>query len=232
VVLADEINRTPPKTQAALLEAMQEHQVTVAGQRYAFDEPFFVLATQNPIEMEGTYPLPEAQLDRFMFKILVEYPNFDDELAIAESTTGGDLPKLEPIIDRAQILQLQRTVRKVLVGRSVSSYAVSLVRATRPNSPDAPDFVNKYLTWGAGTRACQALLLGGKAHALLDGRVHVSTDDIRYVARPVLRHRLVTSFTAESDGVTADHIVEKLFETVTEGRMKDEGWNERMKDEG
>jgi MoxR-like ATPase len=223
ILLGDEINRTPPKTQAALLQAMQEYKVTTAGEDYALEKPFLVLGTQNPIEQEGTSPLPEAQLDRFMFKILVEYPNFDDELAIAESTTGGDLPKLEPIIDRAQILQLQRTVRKVLVGRSVSSYAVSLVRATRPNSPDAPDFVNKYLTWGAGTRACQALLLGGKAHALLDGRVHVSTDDIRYVARPVLRHRLVTSFTAESDGVTADHIVEKLFETVTEGRMKDEG---------
>ena len=216
VLLGDEINRTPPKTQAALLQAMQEYRVTTAGQDYPLERPFLVLGTQNPIEQEGTYPLPEAQLDRFMFKIQVEYPSFEEELAIAEGTTSGDLPKLQPILDRDAILHLQRTVRKVLVGRSVSAYAVSLVRATRPGSSDAPDFVNKYLTWGAGTRACQALLLGGKAHALLDGRVHVSTDDIRYVSRPVMRHRLVTSFTAESDGVTADHIVEKLFETVRE----------------
>ncbi|HEX5443832.1 MAG TPA: AAA family ATPase, partial [Pirellulales bacterium] len=216
VLLGDEINRTPPKTQAALLQAMQEYKVTTAGQDYPLERPFLVLGTQNPIEQEGTYPLPEAQLDRFMFKIQVEYPSFDEELAIAEGTTSGELPKLQPILDRDAIVHLQRTVRKVLVGRSVSAYAVSMVRATRPGSPEAPDFVNKYLTWGAGTRACQALLLGGKAHALLDGRVHVSTEDIRYVARPVMRHRLVTSFTAESDGVTADHIVEKLFETVRE----------------
>ena len=216
VLLGDEINRTPPKTQAAMLQAMQEYKVTTAGQDYPLERPFLVLGTQNPIEQEGTYPLPEAQLDRFMFKIQVEYPSFDEELAIAEGTTSGDLPKLQPILDRDAIVHLQRTVRKVLIGRSVSAYAVSLVRATRPGSPEAPDFVNKYLTWGAGTRACQALLLGGKAHALLDGRVHVSTEDIRYVARPVMRHRLVTSFTAESDGVTADHIVEKLFETVRE----------------
>jgi MoxR-like ATPase len=175
-----------------------------------------VLGTQNPNEQEGTYPLPEAQLDRFMFKILVDYPSFEEELAITESTTGGDLPTLRPILDQQAILQLQKIVRKVLVGRSVSAYAVNLARATRPGSPEAPEFVNKYLTWGAGTRACQSLILGAKAHALIDGRVHVSTDDIRYVARPVMRHRLVTSFTAESDGVTADHIVEKLFDTVRE----------------
>ncbi|HXT58872.1 MAG TPA: MoxR family ATPase [Pirellulales bacterium] len=216
ILLGDEINRTPPKTQAALLQAMQEYKVTTAGEDFPLERPFLVLGTQNPIEQEGTYPLPEAQLDRFMFKILVDYPSFDEELAIAETTTGGDLPTLGPILDRAEIINLQRVVRKVLVGRSVSAYAVSLVRATRPGSPEAPDYVNKYLTWGAGTRACQSLLLGAKAHALLDGRVHVSTEDIRYVARPVMRHRLVTSFTAESDGVTADHIVEKLFETVRE----------------
>jgi MoxR-like ATPase len=216
ILLGDEINRTPPKTQAALLQAMQEYKVTTAGEDFPLERPFLVLGTQNPIEQEGTYPLPEAQLDRFMFKILVDYPSFDEELAIAESTTGGDLPTLGPILDRAEIINLQRVVRKVLVGRSVSAYAVSLVRATRPGSSEAPDYVNKYLTWGAGTRACQSLLLGAKAHALLDGRVHVSTEDIRYVARPVMRHRLVTSFTAESDGVTADHIVEKLFETVKE----------------
>src|SRR3569623_246359 len=216
ILLGDEINRTPPKTQAALLQAMQEYKVTIAGEDFALEKPFLVLGTQNPIEQEGTYPLPEAQLDRFMFKILVEYPSFDEELAIAEATTSGDPPNLAPILDRAEILNLQRIVRKVLVGRSVSAYAVSLVRAKRPGAPEAPDYVNKYLTWGAGTRACQSLLLGAKAHALLDGRVHVSTEDIRYVARPVMRHRLVTSFTAESDGITADHIVEKLFETVRE----------------
>jgi MoxR-like ATPase len=216
ILLGDEINRTPPKTQAALLQAMQEYKVTIAGEDFNLEKPFLVLGTQNPIEQEGTYPLPEAQLDRFMFKILVQYPTFEEELAITESTTGGDLPTLRPILDQATILQLQKTVRKVLVGRSVSAYAVNLARATRPGSPEAPDFVNKYLTWGAGTRACQSLILGAKAHALLDGRVHVSTEDIRYVSRPVMRHRLVTSFTAESDGVTADHIVEKLFETVRE----------------
>jgi MoxR-like ATPase len=216
ILLGDEINRTPPKTQAALLQAMQEYKVTTAGEDFSLEKPFLVLGTQNPIEQEGTYPLPEAQLDRFMFKVLVEYPSFDEELAIAEATTSSDMPTLQPILDRAVILQLQQTVRKVLIGRSVSAYAVNLVRATRPGSAETPDFVNKYLTWGAGTRACQSLLLGAKANALLDGRVHVSSEDIRYVARPVLRHRLVTSFTAESDGVTPDHIVEKLFETVSE----------------
>ena len=216
IVLGDEINRTPPKTQAALLQAMQEYKVTIAGEDFPLEKPFLVLGTQNPIEQEGTYPLPEAQLDRFMFKILVEYPSFDDELAIAEATTSGDMAELRPILDRNAIINLQRIVRKVLIGRSVSSYAVALARATRPGSDEAPDFVNKYLTWGAGTRACQCLLLGAKAHALLDGRVHVSSEDIRYVARPVMRHRLVTSFTAESDGVTADHIVEKLYESVRE----------------
>jgi MoxR-like ATPase len=216
ILLGDEINRTPPKTQAALLQAMQEYKVTIAGEDFELEKPFLVLGTQNPIEQEGTYPLPEAQLDRFMFKILVGYPSFDEELTIAETTTSSEPPALAPILDRAAILNLQRIVRKVLIARSVSTYAVSLVRATRPGSEEAPDFVNKYLTWGAGTRACQALLLGAKAHAVLDGRVHVSTEDIRYVARPVMRHRLVTSFTADSDGVTADHVVEKLFETVRE----------------
>jgi MoxR-like ATPase len=216
IVLGDEINRTPPKTQAALLEAMQEYKVTTAGVDFPLEKPFLVLGTQNPIEQEGTYPLPEAQLDRFMFKVLVDYPSYEEELTIAERTTGGDLPKIEPVLNREGILYLQRTVRKVLVARSVAAYAVQLVRATRPGSDEAPDFVKKYLTWGAGPRACQALLLGGKANALLDGRVHVSTEDIRYVARPVLRHRLATSFRAESDGVSADHIVEKLFQQIRE----------------
>jgi MoxR-like ATPase len=216
LLLGDEINRTPPKTQAALLQAMQEYHVTVSGENFELERPFLVLGTQNPIEQEGTYPLPEAQLDRFMFKILVSYPSFDEELAIAEATTSSGLPQLEPMLDRAEIINLQQTVRKVIVGRSVAAYAVKLARATRPRSDDAPDFVRKYLTWGAGPRACQAILLGAKANALLEGRVHVSIDDIRYVAFPVMRHRLVTSFSAESDGITADHIVEKLFEVVRE----------------
>jgi MoxR-like ATPase len=216
IILGDEINRTPPKTQAALLQAMQEYKVTTAGVDFPLEKPFLVLGTQNPIEQEGTYPLPEAQLDRFMFKILVDYPSYEEELTIAETTTSGDPPKIEPVLDRNGILALQRTVRKVLVGRSVVAYAVQLVRATRPGTEEAPEFIKKYLSWGAGPRACQALLLGGKAHALLDGRVHVSTEDIRYVARPVLRHRLATSFRAESDGVSADHIVEKLFQQIRE----------------
>jgi MoxR-like ATPase len=216
IVLGDEINRTPPKTQAALLQAMQEYKVTIAGADYPLEKPFLVLGTQNPIEQEGTYPLPEAQLDRFMFKILVDYPSFEEELAIAETTTTGELPLLEPLLDREAILNMQKIVRKVLVGRSVSSYAVKLARATRPVSDEAPDFIRKYLSWGAGPRACQAMLLGAKANALLDGRVHVSTEDIRYVAFPVLRHRLATSFRADSDGISADHVIEKLFETIRE----------------
>jgi MoxR-like ATPase len=216
ILLGDEINRTPPKTQAALLQAMQEYKVTIAGQDFPLEKPFLVLGTQNPIEQEGTYPLPEAQLDRFMFRILVDYPAYEDELNIAETTTSGELPKLQPILDRADILKLQQVVLKVLVGKSISAYAVQLVRATRPKSTEAPDFVKKYLTWGAGTRACQAMLLASKAHALLDGRVHVSVEDVRAVAAPVLRHRLVTSFAAESDGVTSDHIVEKLFDVIRE----------------
>ena len=216
IVLGDEINRTPPKTQAALLQAMQEYKVTTAGEDFALDRPFLVLGTQNPIEQEGTYPLPEAQLDRFMFKIQVEYPSFEDELRIAETTTSEGLPRLDSVLDREDILHLQRVVRKVLIGRSVSSYAVRLVRATRPKADEAPDFVRKYLTWGAGPRACQAILLGAKAHALLDGRVHVSIEDIRYVCFPVLRHRLVTSFSAESDGLTTDSIIRKLLEVVRE----------------
>jgi MoxR-like ATPase len=216
VILGDEINRTPPKTQAALLQAMQEYKVTIAGQDYALDKPFLVLGTQNPIEQEGTYPLPEAQLDRFMFKVIVDYPSYEEEIQIAETTTSGDPPKLEAVLDKATIVEIQKVVRKVLVGRTVVAYAVKLVRATRPAGEEAPDFVKKYLTWGAGPRACQAMLLGAKAHAMLDGRVHVSTEDIRSVAKPVLRHRLATSFRAESDGVSADQVVEKLFETVRE----------------
>jgi MoxR-like ATPase len=216
ILLADEINRTPPKTQAALLQAMQEYQVSTAGETFDLDLPFLVLGTQNPIEQEGTYPLPEAQLDRFMFRIQVEYPTFDEELQIAETTTSEGLPKLDALLDREDIVNLQQIVRKVLIGRSVTAFAVRLARATRPKSDDAPDFIKKYLTWGAGPRACQAMLIGAKANALLDGRVHVSSDDIREVAFPVMRHRLVTSFAAESDGITTDNIVEKLFEVIKE----------------
>ncbi len=216
ILLGDEINRTPPKTQAALLQAMQEYQVTTAGETFDLELPFLVLGTQNPIEQEGTYPLPEAQLDRFMFRIQVEYPTFDEELQIAETTTSEGLPKLDSLLDREDILNLQQIVRKVLIGRSVTAFAVRLARATRPKSDDAPDFIKKYLTWGAGPRACQAMLIGAKANALLDVRVHVSSDDIREVAFPVMRHRLVTSFAAESDGINTDNIVEKLFEVIKE----------------
>ena len=216
IILGDEINRTPPKTQAALLQAMQEYQVTTAGETFKLEKPFIVLGTQNPIEQEGTYPLPEAQLDRFMFKIQVGYPSFEEELQIAETTTSQGLPDLQSLLDGDDILHLQQVVRKVLIARSVSAYAVRLVRATRPNEDDASSFVKKYLSWGAGPRACQAILLGAKAHALLDGRVHVSSDDIRYVCYPVLRHRLVTTFSAESDGLTTDDIITKLIEEVRE----------------
>ena len=216
IILGDEINRTPPKTQAALLQAMQEYQVTTAGETFELEKPFLVLGTQNPIEQEGTYPLPEAQLDRFMFKIQVDYPSFEEELQIAETTTSTGFSQLQSMLDGEDILQLQQIVRKVLIGRSVSAYAVRLVRATRPKSADAPDFIKKYLTWGAGPRACQSILIGAKANALLDGRVNVSTEDIQYVAYPVLRHRLVTGFSAESDGLTTDHIVEKLIDVTRE----------------
>jgi len=216
ILLGDEINRTPPKTQAALLQAMQEYNITIAGQDFPLEKPFLVLGTQNPIEQEGTYPLPEAQLDRFMFRIQVGYPTFEEEVQIAEATTGEGLPTLDSLLDRDDIMNLQQVVRRVLIARSVTEYAVKLARATRPETDEAPDFVKKYLTWGAGPRACQAMLLGAKANALLDGRVHVSTDDIRYVAYPVLRHRLVTTFAAESDGVTTDHLIEKLTNHVQE----------------
>ncbi len=216
ILLGDEINRTPPKTQAALLQAMQEYNITITGQDFPLEKPFLVLGTQNPIEQEGTYPLPEAQLDRFMFRIQVGYPTFEEEVQIAEATTGKGLPTLDSLLDRDDIMNLQQVVRRVLIARSVTEYAVKLGRATRPESDEAPDFVKKYLTWGAGPRACQALLMGAKANALLDGRVHVSTDDIRYVAYPVLRHRLVTTFAAESDGVTTDHLIEKLANHIQE----------------
>lgn len=216
IVLGDEINRTPPKTQAALLQAMQEYQVTIAGQTFDLEQPFLVLGTQNPIEQEGTYPLPEAQLDRFMFRILVDYPTFDEELVIAETTTSAETVELNALLDGSEIMAMQDVVRKVLIGRSVSSFAVRLVRSTRPDSSEAHPDVKKYMTWGAGPRACQALLLGAKANALLDGRVNASIQDIRDIAKPVLRHRLVTSFAAESDGVTTDNVIDVLCKDTSE----------------
>jgi len=216
VILADEINRTPPKTQAALLEAMQEKQVTVGGEGHALPSPFFVLATQNPIEQEGTYPLPEAQQDRFMFKVFVRYPSFEEEYRIAETTTAGVVPSVEPVLASDEILRLQEIVRRVPVPPHVIEYALHLVRGTRVGEEGAAHFVNEWVTWGAGPRAVQYLLLGGKARAGLDGRTFVTTDDVRAVAHPVLRHRIITNFQAESEGITPDAIVDRLLETVSD----------------
>ena len=210
VILADEINRTPPKTQAALLEAMQERQVTVGRVRHPLSDPFFVLATQNPIEQEGTYPLPEAQQDRFMFKVFVQYPTFDEEFEVARRTTELQTDEIQPVLTAEEILDLQRVVREVPATDHVIRYALSLVRQTRVGQPGAPDFVDDMVGWGAGPRAVQFLILGGKARALLHGRTHVSTEDIQALAKPVLRHRLVVNFAAESDGVTQDNVVERL----------------------
>jgi MoxR-like ATPase len=214
MILADEINRTPPKTQAALLEAMQEHHVTAGSQTYHLPEPFFVLATQNPIEQEGTYPLPEAQLDRFMFHVTVGYPNRDEELAIMKQTTSTYRPDLAPILAAAKILELQEVVRQVVVAEHVFQYAANLVRATRPREPGVPSFIAELVSWGAGPRASQYLILGGKARAILHGRLHVTTEDIRALAYPVLRHRLVTTFNADAEGISADAIIERLIEAV------------------
>jgi MoxR-like ATPase len=211
VVLADEINRTPPKTQAALLEAMQERQITVGRNRHELSDPFFVLATQNPIEQEGTYPLPEAQQDRFMFKVFVEYPSFDEEFEVARRTTGTQSGVLAPVLDGAEILRLQRLVRQVPVSDHVVRYVLSLVRQTRVGGDGVPDFVNDLVGWGAGPRAVQFLILGGKARALLEGRFHVQIEDIQTLARPVLRHRMVVNFAAESDGVTSDDVIDRII---------------------
>ena len=215
VLLADEINRTPPKTQAALLEAMQERHVTVGSNTYRLPQPFFVLATQNPIEQEGTYPLPEAQLDRFMFNIVVQYPSAAEELRILKQTTGGEEPELTAALTGRQILALQEVVRKVPVAEHVFVYARDLVRATRPNEVDASKFVKEYISWGAGPRAGQFLIVGAKARAILEGRFHVTTDDVRNIAQPVLRHRLVTTFHADSEGVTTDDVVDMLLKHVS-----------------
>jgi MoxR-like ATPase len=211
VVLADEINRTPPKTQAALLEAMQERQVTVGGKKNPLAEPFFVLATQNPIEQEGTYPLPEAQLDRFMFEILVDYPEEDEEYEILRTTTAEQVGKVNEVLSGEDIIKLQSIVRRVPIAEHVIRYAMSLVRKTRVHKGDVPDFVKEWVTWGAGPRAGQYLILGGKARAILRGRYYVSCEDIASVAHPVLRHRIITNFNAEAEGIKPDHIVDKLL---------------------
>ncbi|HIF31301.1 MAG TPA: MoxR family ATPase [Planctomycetes bacterium] len=211
VVLADEINRTPPKTQAALLEAMQEQQVTVGRTRHPLSDPFFVLATQNPIEQEGTYPLPEAQQDRFMFKVFVDYPRFDEEMEIARRTTTGKTADVSAVLTGEEIMKLQQTIREVPIADQVIRYALALVRQTRVGCDGCPDFAMEMLNWGAGPRAVQFLIVGGKARALLHGRTHVSTDDIQALAKPVLRHRIVVNFAAESEGVTSDDVVDRLI---------------------
>jgi MoxR-like ATPase len=213
VILADEINRTPPKTQAALLEAMQEHQVTAAGVRYPLEEPFFVLATQNPIEMEGTYPLPEAQLDRFLFNVVVDYLPEDDEVAVIQQTTSRKPEPIEPLFDGADILRFHEVVRKVPVAEDLARYAVRLAAASRPG-PDAPDFVRQWVSWGAGLRAAQSLVLGAKARALLAGRTHATPEDVRALAHPTLRHRVLLGYRAEADGVSVDTVIDRLLEHV------------------
>jgi len=213
MVLADEINRTPPKTQAALLEAMQEHHVTAAGRTHNLPEPFYVFATQNPIEMEGTYPLPEAQLDRFMFNLVVDYLSENDEVAVVAKTTAGAPEPIQPIFSGEQIQAFQRVVRQVPIAEEVVRYAVRLAAASRPQTENAPDFINEWISWGAGLRAAQNLVLGGKARALMDGRTHVVPDDIRTLAKPVLRHRILINYRAEAEGITVESVVDKLLET-------------------
>jgi MoxR-like ATPase len=218
IVLADEINRTPPKTQAALLEAMQEHRVTIQGRTYTLEEPFFVFATQNPIELEGTYPLPEAQLDRFMFHIVIEHPPEDEEFDVVRTTTAVIDPHFERPVSGADLVAFQRLVRRVPVSEPVMRYALKLVRTSRPKAAEAPDLVKKYVAFGASVRAAQYLILGAKAKALTEGRYHVSFDDIRSLAHPVLRHRVLTNFRAESEGVTSDVLIDELLKVVPQPR--------------
>ena len=215
MILADEINRTPPKTQAALLEAMQEHQVTAAGIRYTLEEPFFVLATQNPIEMEGTYPLPEAQLDRFMFNVVMDYLPETDEVAVVTRTTSGAPTAIEPLFTGEDVLRFHDLVRKVPVAEELVRYAVKLAAASRPRQSGTPDFINEWASWGAGTRAGQFLILGAKARALLKGRSHVTVDDIKTLAFPTLRHRLLLNYRAEAEGITAEVVIERLLQTIS-----------------
>ena len=214
VILADEINRTPPKTQASLLEAMQEHQVTVAGKRYVLEEPFFVLATQNPIEMEGTYPLPEAQLDRFMFNVLIDYLPHNEELDVVMQTTSRRAEEIETLFTGEDILKFQEVVRRVPIARETADYAVRLVEATRPGRPEATDFVNNWVSWGAGLRAAQTLVLGAKARALLEGRSNASIEDIRALAAPTLRHRVLLNYKAEAEGVSVEDCIRALLDKI------------------
>ena len=214
VLLADEINRTPPKTQAALLEAMQEHQVTAAGVRFPLEEPFFVLATQNPIEMEGTYPLPEAQLDRFLFNVVVDYLPENEEVAVVKQTTAAKPQAIEAVFTGDEVLGLQGLVRQVPIAEDVIRYAVQLAAASRPGQTNTPDFITNWVSWGAGLRAAQAMAIGAKARALWQGRAHVTPDDIRQLALPVLRHRILINYRAEAEGVTVENIVGRLLETV------------------
>ena len=216
IMLADEINRTPPKTQSALLQAMQEYHVTSAGEDYALDLPFFVLATQNPIEQEGTYPLPEAQLDRFMFMVYIDYPTQEEERRIVKATTREADVKPKAVLRGSDVLAIQEIVRRVPISDHVMNYAIHLARATRPSADEAPPFVKEWLTWGAGPRAAQYLVLGAKGRAIMSGRYNVSCKDIRAMALPVLRHRIFTNFNADAEGVTPDAIVEKLLETIPE----------------
>jgi len=216
LILADEINRTPPKTQAALLEAMQEHQVTAAGVRQVLEEPFFVLATQNPIEMEGTYPLPEAQLDRFMFNVVMNYLPEEDEVAVLQQTTTRRPAAIEPLFTGQDVLQFHELVRQVPMAENLIRYAVRLTAASRPQQPNSPAFVNDWVSWGAGTRAGQCLVLGAKARALLQGRTYVSGDDIRALAAPVLRHRVLVNYRAEAEGTNVETIIRRLLESVPE----------------
>ncbi len=214
VLLADEINRTPPKTQAALLEAMQELQVTAAGVRYPLDPPFFVLATQNPIEMEGTYPLPEAQLDRFMFNVVVDYLPEADEVEVVQRTTTGKAAEIQPLLSGSDILAIHDLVRAVPIAEDLVRYAVQLAAATRPRQAATPAFINEHVAWGAGLRAAQFLVLGAKARALLEGRAHVTVEDVRRLAGPVLRHRVLTNYRAEAAGVTVEQVIQRLLESI------------------
>src|SRR4051794_21219719 len=214
MILADEINRTPPKTQAALLEAMQEHQVTASGQRHELPEPFFVLATQNPIEMEGTYPLPEAQLDRFMFNIVIDYLPEADEVAVVQRTTSVGSQAIEPVFTGEDVLRFHELIRKVPIAEDLVRYAVRLASASRPRQANTPSWVNDYVSWGAGTRAAQFLTLGAKARALLQGRAHVTQEDLRVLAAPVLRHRVLLNYRAEAEGVSMSKMIERVLEKV------------------
>ena len=214
MILADEINRTPPKTQAALLEAMQEHQVTAAGVRHTLPEPFFVLATQNPIEMEGTYPLPEAQLDRFMFNVVIDYLSENDEVAVVTQTTSRAPAVIEALFTGEDVLRFHDVVRKVPIAEDVARYAVRIAAASRPKQPNTLDFVSEWVSWGAGTRAGQCLVLGAKVRALLHGRAHVTPEDIRALAQPVLRHRILINYRAEAEGISVEKVIDRLLEAV------------------